>query len=216
MKNLFISLSVVLASLSANAELLKLQGELKNIDGVTVAAGATAVVDGKEVPLTTVASGMRKKFVIGPIGTSVYVLQLMANKPEAYVKSNAGTEALDSLDQSTVMAAYLEFVYNPSADQVTNAFIDALKANGVDIASGDVAQFLASVKAGGNMQAGDTMTMLISKTATGETLSYETAAGVAPVVNGAPGLGKKVMSMWLGKIAASDKGLKELKNELTK
>ncbi|MCC6137272.1 MAG: chalcone isomerase family protein [Bdellovibrionaceae bacterium] len=216
MKAVSIFLGLIVSASVASAELMTLTPGAKAISNVALSDAATVKVEGADVTLTNVGSGLRKKY-LAIFGTSVYVAQVFAAQPEQFVKSNTGNAALESLQNQTVVAVRLDFVYNVSADKVYNAFFDALKENGVDMNEEKISGFLSYVQNGGDASNGSSMTFLMAKNADGtETLSYEDPADVVTTVVGASGFSQQILSMWLGKISSNDKGLKELKDQLTK
>lgn len=217
MKTVFLFFNLLLASAVASADLLALTPGAESINGVTLSDAAVVSVNGADVALTNIGSGIRKKYLVAFLGTPVYVAQVFAAQPEQFVKSANGNTALESLQSQTVAAVRLDFVYNVSADQVYNAFFDALKENAVNMDEPAVSEFLSFVKNGGNANKGSSMTFLMVKNADGtETLTYEDPAKAITSVTGTAGLSQQILSMWLGKISSNDKGLKELKEQLVK
>jgi hypothetical protein len=217
MKALSLFFVGVFALATAHADVLTLTPDTKKIKNVNLSQSAVAVIDGADVSMVNVGSGMRKKYLVPFLGTEIYVAQIFAAEPEEFLKSAAGIEALESLKNQSVSAVRLDFVFGVSADQVFTAFVDALKANSVDLEETVIASFLATVKNGGDAKNGSSMTFLMSKNDDGsETLVYEDPNGVTSTVAGNAGFGQQILSMWLGVISPNDKGLKELKDQLTK
>lgn len=216
MKALSLVLGLIFSANIASADLMSLQPATDKINGVTLSSTAVVSVDGADVTLTNVASGLRKKY-LAIFGTPVYVAQVFAAQPELYTKSANGNTSLDSLATQTVVSVRLDFVFNVSADKVYNAFVDALKENNVDMSTGAVADFLSYVQNGGDASKGDSMTFLMVKNADGtETLTYEDPEMAIKTVTGPAGFSQQILAMWLGNISSNDKGLKELKAELVK
>lgn len=217
MKTVFVFFNLLLASAVASADLMTLTPGTEVINSVTLSQSATVSVGGADVTLSNVGSGLRKKYLVAFLGTPVYVAQVFAAQPEQFVKSNQGNTALESLQNQTVVAVRLDFVYNVSADQVYNAFFDALKENAVNMEEPVIAEYLSFIKNGGNANKGSSMTFLMVKNADGtETLTYEDPALAVTSVTGAAGLSQQILSMWLGNISSNDKGLKELKEQIVK
>jgi hypothetical protein len=218
MKAIALALGLAL-SVSAHASLVTLSPEKVNMNGYDVAAGGTVKIADADVALTTVAAGMRKKYLVPFFGTDVYVASFMVNAPAALVKSPAGNETLASLEATqTVAIVKMDFARYVTADQIFTAFTDALKVNGVDTATPELTAFVDAIKAGGDADVGQSMTFLLAKNADGsETLTYENPkGGVSAPVTGAAGLSKNILSMYFGEISPSDKGLKELKDQLNR
>ncbi|MBY0384693.1 hypothetical protein K2X05_06000 [bacterium] len=213
----FISLIIsILFVCNANASVASFTPGTEKISGVTLSTNAVVSVNGADVTLTNVGSGLRKKY-IAILGTAVYVAQIFATQPEKYVKSNVDNQALDSLKDQTATLVKLDFVYNVSADKVYTAFQDALTTNQVDLSAPEIAEFLSQVQNGGDAAKGTSMLFVMFKNNDGtETLIYEDPAGTAKEIKGPVGFFIEVLSMWLGKISSNDKGLKELKVQLTK
>ncbi len=217
MKTVSVFLSVIFSVVAAQADLMTLTPGPDAINGVTLSQSAVVDVAGVPTTLVNVGSGIRKKYLVAFLGTPVYVAQVFAAQPEQFVKSNQANAALESLQNQTVVAVRLDFVYNVSADQVYNAFYDALKENAVNMEDPTVAEFLSFVKDGGNANKGSSMTFLMVKNADGtETLTYEDPAKAVTTVTGVAGFSQQILSMWLGAISSNDKGLKELKEQITK
>jgi hypothetical protein len=216
---LLMSLFVLVFSFSANAALITLSEDKAGFNGFQLPSTGTVNVNGADVTLTTITGGMRKKYLVPFFGTDIYVTQIMVADKNTVVKSAVGNEFLDSLATTqSVAAVKLNFEHNVDAGTIYLAFSDALTVNGVDIVSPEISQFLEIVKNGGDVAKGQSMTFLLVKNVDGsETATYENPAGVpsAPVA-GAPGLGRNILSIWLGKISVNDKGLLELKNQLVK
>jgi hypothetical protein len=217
MKALLLALSFMFVA-SANADLITMTPDQVKINNLKVSAGGTVSVNGVDVALETITAGLRKKYLIPFLGTDVYDATIMGNNPEAYVKSNKGNEALDSMASTQdVVVVELLFVHYVTADQIYVGFTDALKANNVDQTTAEMSQFLSDVKNGGDAQVGQTMTFMIVKNADGtETLTYENPTSQLTTVTGAAGLGKNILAMWMGNISVNDKGLQELKAQLVK
>lgn len=149
MKAMSLIFTILFSTVIASADLMTLVPGADKINGVTVSTSAVVAVGGADVSLTNVASGLRKKY-LAIFGTPVYVAQIFAAQPEQFVKSTDGNTSLESLATQTVVSVRLDFVFNVSADKVYNAFVDALKENGVDMSSGAVAEFLSYVQNGGD------------------------------------------------------------------
>jgi len=215
MRFFIVCLSLLMA-VTANAALIELTPGTTSIKNVPISASGVVKVDGADVNLTTIAAGLRKKYVVF-VGTDVYVAQLLTAEPESYNKSNSGNDALLSLAGNSVVAMRLDFTYNVPADKLYTAFVDALGANNVDTTATDIAAFLKAVQDGGTAASGQSITFLMVKNADStDTVVYENPTGGLTEIDGAAGFGQKVLSMWLGNILSNDKGLKELKDQLTK
>lgn len=211
MKTAFIALATTLSlGLSANAALLKLDPGQKSNNGVVISTGGTANIDGKDLQVTTVGSGLRSKKVL-VANVKVYVAQLLVSNPNSFVRKDS--EALKSLEDSQTVAMQLTFLRSVEADKVKVSFRDAFDANNVDINNPAIKQLLAAVEKGGDATANGTLTFVANKHSDGtETLIYEDTAGKQVTVKGDKGLTHDVFSMWLGNPA--DDGIAALKKSL--
>lgn len=214
--NYIIFIVSILFVCHSNASVASFTPGAEKINGVTLSTNAVVSVNGSDVSLANVGSGLRKKY-IAILGTAVYVAQVFAAQPEKYVKSNIENQALDSLKDQSATLVKLDFVYNVTADKIYTAFQDALTTNQVDLSASEVVEFLSQVQNGGDAAKGTSMLFVMIKNNDGtETLIYEDPVGASKEIKGSAGFSTKILSMWLGKISSSDKGLKELKDQLTK
>lgn len=210
MNKLLVMGAALLVAVASGAETLKLEPGTTVREGIAISQGGVSTIEGKTSQLTTVGSGLRaKKVLISNV--KVYVAQLLVSSADKYVKSS--DEALNSLSQSETVAMELTFLRNVEAAKVQVSFEDALIANNVNLDEADINAFLTSVKAGGDADEGQSMTIAITKNQDGsETLVYEDTNGQATVVKGSQGLTQKVMSIWLG--TPADSGLETLKQQM--
>ena len=211
-----LSVSLLLSSASY-ADVLQLKGEVIN-SGVSksVAIGTTATeqVTGANKNLTLVGAGMRKKSVIG-IPKSIYVLQFFAEDATKIQKD--ADQAADSVMKAGVVALRLSFVYGVSADQITTAFSEGLGANltASEMASEDIQEFLNNTVGNSGSMPNGTVLNIVGYTKDGtEYVAYENNGSLITQKAKAPGLIKKIFSIWLGKIDDSDALLGRLKTEL--
>lgn len=211
MKTALIALATTMTlGFSANAALLKLEPGQKSNNGVTISKGGTANIDGKDLDLTTVGSGLRSKKVL-LANVKVYVAQLLVSRPNSFVRKDG--EALKSLEDSQTVAMQLSFLRTVEAEKVKISFRDAFDANGVDINNPAIKALLAAVAQGGDATANGHLTFVTNKHSDGtETLIYEDTAGKQAVIKGDKGLTHDVLSMWIGNPA--DDGLATLKKSL--
>ena len=214
MKNQLFALAFILSA-SAHADLLTLAPGTANISGVNISTGATAVVDGKTINLTTVGAGLRKKVVLFKV--DVYVAQLMVDDATRFVKSDAG--ALPSLENVGAVALRMDFKFRDvPAAKMSTAFEDGFRANGVDTKSTALGDFLAKVNAAGDAKQGGALTILITRNADGSTkVQYENlknGTSTVEVIAGVKQTLHDILAIWLG--VPSDKELGDLKAQILK
>lgn len=207
--NKFILSLVLLGAQIANADLVQLTPGAKSISNVNISAGGT--VKATSEPLATVGSGVRKKYLIGPFGAEVYVVQLMVSDATSYKKE----KALETLKVQNTTALLLTMLTSLPAKKIYSAFEDGLSANSIDLDQPEIAEFLSAVQKAGEATSGKTVTLLFTKNSDGtEKLTYEDTAGKSSEITGASGFREKILSIWLGTSVPGDDGLVELKQQL--
>jgi hypothetical protein len=199
-----------LLAFAAQASLLKLDAGQNRNNGVAISKGGVASIDGKNVNLTTVGSGLRSKKVLGmPI--KVYVAQLLVDHPTAF--SHTDAQALASLNGSETVGFVMTFLRTVEAAKVQVSFREALDANQVNTSSSAIKTFLDAVSMGGDATSHGTLTIVTTKNADGsETLAYEDTNGKQTLIRGEKGLSQQIFSIWLGQ--PSDDGVQALKSSL--
>jgi hypothetical protein len=206
-------LATTLFASSSFAALLTTNAGDKSIEGVKIAKDGQVNINGQQIPVSIIGSGLRTKKVL-IVNVKVYVAELLSSDASKFVRSE--DQALSSLDQSRTIALRLTFLRGVDAETVQTSYKEALDANNINTSDAGVAQFLAAVKAGGDADNGKTMTIVTSKEADGsETVYYEGTKGGEPaVIKGSKGLSNKLMAIWLGQSA--DSGLETLKAQIIK
>lgn len=213
MNKMFLSAVIALTTVTAQASLLTLKKEVKKVDVVSVAAGATANVDGKALDLTTLGAGLRSKKVLF-MNVKVYVGQLMTDNVGAVDLKNPNA-VLANLGNNNASAFTMTFVRSVTSDQLTVAFRDGFNANNVDMNAAPIKDLLAAVTAAGDVSTNDTLTFLVIKNADGsEDVLMENQKGVVTKISGAGDktLSVKVLSLWIGN--GADAGVTDLKNQI--
>ncbi|UOF00164.1 chalcone isomerase family protein [Bdellovibrio reynosensis] len=201
---------VIAFSFQSHAALLKLEKGTRSIEGVNISKSATTEIDKSTTELGTVGGGLRWKKVL-LMKTKVYVAQLLVSSPERFTKKPS--DALKSLDDSTIAAIQMTFLRTVEADKVQNSFRDALSINKVDLQNPAIKAFLSAVSNGGDASSGGNLTVLTQKHSDGtETVIYEDTNGKQTAVKGDRGLTQKIFSIWLG--TPADDGVASLKNDL--
>ena len=217
MKALLLAVATAFAfQARAKAQILTLTPSAQSIDGVTIAKSATVTVDNQSQALTTVAAGLRKHW-IAFFSLNVYVGQLLVNDPSVLVKTDSGI--LPSTDQVRLGAIMMTFVRSVSVGQMVTAYRDGLDKNyhsTIDqvLKEPAVVDFFNKVKEGGDVESGQTVTLLLAREPNGqEVLTYDNGKGyVKPVVGGA-GFLHTIYAIWLG---AGGKGVTDLKSQWLK
>jgi hypothetical protein len=209
MKNLFLVLTAVMTFASSSfAGVLKLEKGPVNLTSskINVAKGATATVDGKPVTLESVGAGIRTKFVF-----DVYVANLMMDSASRFVRTSDG--ALASLENSNTVAMLMSFNHDVGASDVQVNFRNALVLNKVDINKPEIKAFLAAVTKGGDIDKGQSLTMMVHKNSdASEVLTFEDNNGKVTTIKGEKGLTQSIMSIWVG-VVTEDR-LVTLKNDI--
>lgn len=205
-------LGALLISNFAYAELVTLGTQAGEKSGVGIAADATINFNGQATPVSVVGSGVRRKNVLGV--KDIYVAQLMVSDVTTYKKTEA--EALATIAAEPVAAIRLTFVRDVPSTKVSESFLDAFDANGIDTTNADIKKFINIVSNSGGAANKGSLNIVLIKNADGtETLAYENVAGtkVTPgLATGAAGFGAKIFAIWLG--VPADDYLAELKAEL--
>lgn len=209
MKQFLATALVLIAATAASAGVLTLTPGSKDIEGVKIATGGTATVDGQTLTLTTVGAGLRtKKVLIAKV--KVYVATLMATDASAFSRKDG--RALDSIGSQAGAAIQLTFLRGVDAATVQSSFKDALDANNVSLNRSEVNALMNAVASSGDAQNGRTLTFVTTSGAGGDTVTYEGTRGSATTVRGPKGFARDVMSIWLGN--PSDSGVAALKEQL--
>lgn len=209
MKSLLISL-IMVAGFSAQAGLLSLTPgnlQLKN-----VVLNKSAQMTGSQTTMSLIGAGVRSKTVLF-IPTDVYVTEVFASEPSKF--SRSATDALKSLEASSMVAIRMTFLRNVDAPTVATSYKDALIANNVSLKDPAIATFLNNVAKGGDAEQGKSLVILMYFDANGGTsLFYEDTKGQQTSLGGNRSLQQQILSIWFGNSA--DSGLKDLKSALLK
>ena len=212
MKSLGLLLSALLSSSLATASILKVESSDQKLENLLLAKSATLQMEGKSTPLVALGSGLRQKKVIF-VHVKVYVAELFAAAGTNFVRTES--EALNSLDQANTSAIRLTFLRSVDAEKVEGSFKEALSANKVDIKDPAIESFLKAVHASGEAHEGKSLLLAIQKNSDGsETLVFEDTNEKVEKINGTKGLGKNILSIWLGQ--SVDDGIAKLKESLLK
>jgi len=213
---------VLLLSNSLFASVLTLTPGPSNIEGVNIAASATGTIEGRTLPqLSHVSASLREKWV--PFPKNIYVAQLLVSDYQKFC-SSFSTNPLAAVDNVSTIALVAKFVWQVTVDQLFSGFKDSFapNANNIDLSVPSINEFMDEVQAGGGVLAGQSFTIVGEKLTDGtEALTYENPLGKigkegkGNSIHGPSGLIKSVLSIWLGKPAAGDKGLATTIKNLT-
>lgn len=214
-KNLIFSLFVAVGLMtpSAKAILLKTETTAKSFEKAKLVKAVTLVNDDKsEVVMKNVSHGLRKKAVFGLVPVNVYVLQLLAAKPESLKKD----AALASLPETGPVQLHFTFERNLPGEKISSSFKDGLEANGVDTKKlgtelGTVMKEISNIT---EFKEGQTFSMTFAWTGDTATLHITDPAARIISITGPKLFAEQLLSIWFGKTA--DSRLEDLKKTLLK
>jgi hypothetical protein len=211
--SVFIALAIMAPA--ASAVTIKTETTNKVFESAKLVKSVTIQNDDKsESVLNAVSHGLRKKTVFGMVPVSVYVLQVLAAKPEKLVRTPEGF--LASVKEAGPVQLHFTFSRNLPGEKISSSFKDGLEANEVNVKtlSKELSQALSQIseikefKEGQNFSitflwAGDNATTYI----TDPTLKISTITGPKEFAD-------QLLSIWFGKTA--DSRLEDLKQTLVK
>jgi hypothetical protein len=210
-------LAVVLQAHFSQAVLLKQTAGTEIFEKKTLLKTATIAEDDKtEVAMSPVSHGLRKKTAFGLVTVNVYVLQLLAAKPEKLIHTEAGF--LDSLKEAGPIHMNLTFLRDLSGEKISSSFKDGLEANGVQSSAmgPELTQVLKEISAIKEFKEGQTFSISVAWSGDKATVYLDGADSVAKIVSitGPEAFAKQLLSIWFGK--AADSRLEDLKRALIK
>ncbi|MBY0555473.1 chalcone isomerase family protein [bacterium] len=199
----------------AQAVSLKTETTAKTFENAKLVKAVTLQNDDKtEAQMTAVSHGLRKKAVFGLVPVSVYVMQVLAAKPEKLVKTEEGF--LSSVKDAGPVQLHLTFLRNLPGEKISDSFKDGLEANKIDVKalSPELTQVLKEISAITEFKEGESFSITFAWTGdkataylTDSTLKIKTVAGNKEFAD-------QLLSIWFGKTA--DGKLEELKKTLIK
>ena len=213
MKKIFLVSFLVLATITAQADLLKFSESDLELSGINLSPTAT-VLDQKGQPtpnqVQLLSAGVRNKIMLLPI--PVYVAQLFSNNKAGYVRD--ADEALSSLTTSaTTVVLKISMLRDVDASTLAESFSDALAANDLNVEDGELADVLSIIENSADADEGTEIVMLMQKNSDGSvTLSMQDSANTIQSYTGSAALMHDIMAIWLG--VPADKGLIQLKDAL--
>lgn len=210
-------LNISLSSNSALAASLKTETTSIAFEDAKLVKSVTLQNDDKtESLMTAVSHGLRKKAVFGLVPVRVYVLQLLAAKPEKLVRTENGF--LPSLKEAGPVQLHLTFVRNLPGEKISDSFKDGLSANAIDVKhlSSELTQVLKDITAVTEFKENETFSLTFSWAADNAAATvYLTDASLKmKTVAGPKIFADQLLSIWFGKTA--DSKLENLKKELIK
>lgn len=220
-RTLFTSMTVFLAVLFqvnfSHAVLLKQTAGTEVFEKKTLLKTVTIAEDDKtEVAMSPVSHGLRKKTVFGLVAVNVYVLQLLAAKPDKLVRTEAGF--LDSLKEAGPIHMNLTFLRDLSGEKISASFKEGLEANGVQSSTmgPELTQALKEISAIKEFKEGQSFSISVGWAGDRATVYLDGADTGVKVVSimGSETFAKQLLSIWFGK--AADSRLEDLKRALIK
>lgn len=217
MKLTFASLLTLFIALTANSATLKTETTTKMFEDAKLVKSVTLQNDDKtEAQMTAVSRGLRKKTVFGLVPVRVYVIQLLASKPEKLVKTEEGF--LASLKEAGPVQLHFTFVRNLPGEKISDSFKDGLSANEIDVKklSPELTQLLKEISTITEFKENETFSLTFNwaPDATAATVYLTDANLKIKTVTGPKLFADQLLSIWFGKSA--DSKLEELKKTLIK
>ena len=213
----FLTLFIAISGTFANSATLKTETTTKVYEDAKLIKSVTLQNDDKtEALMTHFSSGLRKKAVFGLVPVRVYVIQLLAAKPEKLVKTEEGF--LASLKEAGPVQLHLTFVRNLPGEKISDSFKDGLTANEVDVKklTPELTQLLNEVSAITEFKENETFSLTFNwaPDATAATVYLTDATLKMKTFTGPKLFADQLLSIWFGKSA--DSKLRDLKNTLIK
>ncbi len=173
------------------------------VNGALLQIPSAVTSEGQTLALT--GYGIRKKTIV-LVKVSVYVASHYISAPKDWNPA----DPMASLKKQAGRALNLSFMRDVSGSKVRGAFMDSLKANGLDPNRKDLSQVLDAMAidlVSGN-QIG--LTALVQPGKSEQTITVTTPKGTAQVKSAS--VADDIWSMWFGK--SDDGGLEDLKAQL--
>lgn len=199
-------------SLSVSAQTLTTNVGDKKYDTYSLANSSELKIEKDTFNLKAVSHGIRKKKLFALLPVKVYYTEFLAAKPEALVKT--ASEALASLKAAGPIQLRLTMLRDLPAQKISDSFIDALKANGVAIDSGDMKIVIDHISKMNEFKQGEIFSIAGYTKDDKGWLFLQKPTGEIITVAGSSQLVEQMFSIWFGKPV--DDRLAELKKELLK
>jgi hypothetical protein len=199
----------------AGAVSLKTEMTANFFEKAKLVKSATLQNDDKtETQMLAVSHGLRKKAVFGLVPVSVYVMQVLAAKPEKLVKTEDAF--LGSIKDAGPVQLHLTFLRDLPGEKISASFKDGLEANKVDIKklSPELTQVLNEISAITEFKNGDAFSITFTWAGDKATAYLIDATLKIKTITGDKVFADQLLSIWFGKPA--DSKLENLKKELIK
>lgn len=170
--------------------------------------------DKTETQMAAVSHALRKKAIFGLVPVNIYVLQLLAAKPDKLVKTEE--DFLASLKEAGPIQLHFTFLRNLSGKRVTDSFKEGLVANKIDIKKlpAELAQVLKEISAISEIKNKENLSITISWSKNEATVYLADASDKVISIVGSKDFAEQLLSIWFGKMA--DSKLEVLKKNLIK
>lgn len=214
-KNMSVFIAFLLAGSMSYAATLKTETTAKVFESAKLIKKVTLLKDDKtEAAMEHVSHGLRKKAVFGLVPVSVYVLQLLAAKPEKLVKTEEGF--LASLKEAGPLQLHFTFLRDLPGEKISDSFKDGLKANKLDItklpaATETVLKEVSDIK---EFKEGEAFSITVNWEADKAVVYLTDATLKIKTVTGDKVFADQLLSIWFG--YTSDSRLEDLKKTLIK
>ena len=200
---------------TAQALSLKTETTSKVFEHAKLVKAVTVVNDDKnEIPMQAVSHGLRKITVFGLVPVSVYVLQVLAAKPEKLVKNEAGF--LASIKEAGPVQLHFTFSRDLAGDKISNSFKEGLEANGVNVKSlsKELAQAINEISGIKEFKEGQNFSITFTWSGDNATVYVTEPNLKIMTISGPKEFADQLLSIWFGKTA--DSRLEDLKQTLIK
>lgn len=170
--------------------------------------------DKTETQMLAVSHGLRKKAVFGLVAVNVYVMQILAARPEKLVKTEDGF--LASIKDAGPVQLHLTFLRDLPGEKISSSFKDGLEANKIDVKnlSPELTQVLGEISAITEFKDGESFSITFTWAGDKATAYLTDATLKIKTVTGDKVFADQLLSIWFGKPA--DGKLENLKKDLIK
>lgn len=208
-------LASILLCLTVSAATLKTETTTKVFENAKLVKSVTLIGDDKSESLMShVSHGLRKKAVFGLVPVNVYVIQVLAAKPEKLVKTEEGF--LASLKEAGPVQLHITFLRDLPGEKISESFKDGLKANKLDVSKlpASTESVLKEVSAITEFKEGEAFSLTFNWTGEQATVYMTDATLKIKTVSGPKEFADQLLSIWFGYTA--DSKLEDLKKTLIK
>ena len=162
--------------------------------------------------MKAVSHGLRKKAVFGLVPVSVYVLQLLAAKPEKLVKTEDGF--LASLKEAGPIQLHLTFLRDLPGEKISTSFKEGLEANDIKASalSKELSQILKEISGISEFKEGQSFSLTFNWNGEKANVLMTDATLKVKQISGEKQFANDLLSIWFGQTA--DTRLEDLKKNL--